>query len=331
MFTTLIVQPIFNLLVLIYALIPGHNFGLSIILFTILVRLLMWPLVKKQLHQAKAMRELQPELKRIKKAAAGNRQKESMLMMELYKEREINPFGSIGLLIVQIPIFIGLYSGLNRIVNDPNEIVSFSYSFIANLPWIQTLASDISQLDSTLFGLVDLTKAALPSGGGIYWPAMIIVAASAIVQFFQAKQLMPQKDKKKSLRQILGDANKGKQADSSEISAAVGSSTQYILPFFIFIVTVNIASALSLYWLTSGIVAFIQQARVLGQDKEEMTTTTATTTTTSSNSASKSNSNSKNKKEVIEAEIIPAKKKKANKSNKKNKSKKNSTRKKRRS
>ncbi len=326
MFTTLIVQPIFNLLVLIYALIPGHNFGLSIILFTILVRLLMWPLVKKQLHQAKAMRELQPELKRIKKAAAGNRQKESMLMMELYKEREINPFGSIGLLIVQIPIFIGLYSGLNRIVNDPNEIVSFSYSFIANLPWIQTLASDISQLDSTLFGLVDLTKAALPSGGGIYWPAMIIVAASAIVQFFQAKQLMPQKDKKKSLRQILGDANKGKQADSSEISAAVGSSTQYILPFFIFIVTVNIASALSLYWLTSGIVAFIQQARVLGQDKDEMATTTATT---SSNSTSKSKG--KGGKEVIEAEIIPPKEKKANKSNKKNKSKKNSTRKKRRS
>jgi YidC/Oxa1 family membrane protein insertase len=55
-FTTLIVQPIFNLLVLIYALLPGHNFGLAIILFTIVVRLLLWPLVKKQLHQAKAMR-----------------------------------------------------------------------------------------------------------------------------------------------------------------------------------------------------------------------------------------------------------------------------------
>ena len=99
MFNTLIVQPIFNLLVLIYALLPGHNFGMAIILFTILVRLLMWPLVKKQLHQAKAMRELQPELKRIKKAAAGDKQKESMLMMELYKEREINPFGMLFLII----------------------------------------------------------------------------------------------------------------------------------------------------------------------------------------------------------------------------------------
>lgn len=325
MFTTLIVQPIFNLLVIIYALLPGHNFGVAIILFTILVRLLMWPLVKKQLHQAKAMRELQPELKRIKKAAAGDKQKESMLMMELYKEREINPFGSIGLLIVQIPIFIGLYSGLNRIVNDPKEIITFTYPFVSNLSWLQELSKDISLLDSTLFGFVDLTKAALPSGGGIYWPAMIIVAASAIVQFFQAKQLMPQADKKRSLRQILGDANKGKQADSSEISAAVGSSTQYILPFFIFIVTVNIASALSLYWLTSGIVAFIQQAKVLGQDKDEMTKTTATTTSTAKETGKK-------EKKVIEAEIIPPKKTKPKtKPSKKEKGKKNSTRKKRRS
>ena len=66
MFTTLIVQPIFNLLVLIYALLPGHNCGMAIIIFTIVVRLLMWPLVKKQLHQAKAMRELQPELRRLR-------------------------------------------------------------------------------------------------------------------------------------------------------------------------------------------------------------------------------------------------------------------------
>ena len=73
-FTTFIEQPIFNLLVLIYAIIPGHNFGLAIIIFTIIIRLLLWPLVKKQLHQAKAMRKLQPELKRLKQEAKGNKQ-----------------------------------------------------------------------------------------------------------------------------------------------------------------------------------------------------------------------------------------------------------------
>src|SRR5436309_1315623 len=101
-FEVLIVKPIFNLLVFIYAVLPGHNFGLSIIIFTVIIRFLMWPLVKKQLHQAKAMRELQPELKRIKQAAKGDRQKESSMLMELYKEREINPFGSIGTLIIQL-------------------------------------------------------------------------------------------------------------------------------------------------------------------------------------------------------------------------------------
>src|ERR1700755_2573397 len=109
MFTTLIVQPIFNLLVLIYALLPGHNFGVSIILFTIIIRLLMWPLVKKQLRQVKIQRQLQPEIKRIKAATKGDRRQESMLLMELYKERGVNPFAPIGLLLLQIPILIGLY------------------------------------------------------------------------------------------------------------------------------------------------------------------------------------------------------------------------------
>lgn len=301
MFNTFIVDPIFNLLVIIYALIPGHNFGLSIILFTILVRLLMWPLVKKQLHQAKAMRELQPELKRIKAAAKGDRQKESMMMMELYKEKEINPFASLGLVIVQIPIFIGLYSALKHIVSDPNAIVTNSYSFVQNLSWVKQLGSNIQLFDSSLFGIVDLTRAAIEKSGGIYWPAMIIVIASAVIQYFQSKQLMPSPKEKKSLRSILRDANAGKQADQSDVQASMGRFTSFLLPIFIFFVTVNIASALSLYWLTSGLVAFIQQAKVLGQDQAEMTTTATDASS----------------KKVIEAEVLPPKKQKTTKTSKK--------------
>ena len=128
MFTTLIVQPIFNLLVLIYALIPGHNFGISIIIFTIIIRLLLWPLVKKQLHQAKVMRQVQPQLKKIKADAKGDRQKESQMMMELYKEKGINPLGSIGILLVQLPIFLALYSGIRRIIDNPHQIITFAYA-----------------------------------------------------------------------------------------------------------------------------------------------------------------------------------------------------------
>lgn len=269
-FEVLIVKPIFNLLVLIYGLLPGHNFGLSIILFTIVVRLLMWPLVKKQLHQAKVMRELQPKLKEIKKATKGNKQKESAMLMELYKERGINPFGSLGTLIVQLIILIGLYSGLNRVVNNPQAMIDYSYSALHSLPGLKALASNIQNFDATLFGVVDLGRAAINKSGGVYYPALIIVLASAVAQFYQSKQLLPNAKDGRGLRTILKDAGKGKQAEQSEVSAAVGQSTRYLLPFMIVIFTINLASALSLYWLAGGIVAYIQQARVLGRDEVEM-------------------------------------------------------------
>lgn len=295
MFTTLIVQPLFNLLVLIYAIIPGHNFGVAIILFTILIRLLMWPLVKKQLHHAKAMRELQPELKRIKKEAKGDRTKESTMVMALYKEKEINPFSSIGLLIVQIPILLALYSGLQRIVQDPNALLNFSYPALHNLSWMKQLAADITLFDSTFLGIVDLMKPAV-SNGSIYWPAMIIVVASAVSQYYQSKQLMPTDKEAKSIRGILKSAGEGKEADRDEMNAAIGRNMKYVVPAMVFIFTINIASALSLYWLTSGLVAIIQQARVLKRDEEELeSTTTAKDVKT---------------KEVIEGEVIPPKKKK---------------------
>src|SRR6266404_1296159 len=172
-FTTVIIQPIFNLLVLIYGLLPGHNFGLAIVLFTVLVRLAMWPLVKKQLNHAKAMRELAPELKKIKAAAKGDRQKESAMTMELYKEREINPFASFGIILLQLPVLIGLYSGLNRIIKNPHQIVSFSYPAVQHMGWIQTLSHNIHRFDNSLLGFVDLTRTALGTHG-IYWIGLLI-------------------------------------------------------------------------------------------------------------------------------------------------------------
>jgi YidC/Oxa1 family membrane protein insertase len=269
MFTSLIVQPLFNLLVLIYALLPGHNFGLALIIFTIIIRMLLWPMVKKQLHQARAMRKLQPEIRKIKKATKGDRQRETQMLMELYKEKGINPIGTLPTLIIQIIVLIGLYSGLRKIIDDPHSIITFSYPAIQHLPWMKDLAHNIHLFDNTLFGVVDLSRAALGKSG-IYWPAMIIVAGSAVAQFFQSRQLLPTDKDARGLRTILKQASAGQQADQSEINAAVGRSTMYFLPIMIFLFTVNIASALSLYWLTSGIVAYIQQSIILNQDEDEM-------------------------------------------------------------
>lgn len=269
LFTTLIVQPIFNVLVAIYALIPGHNFGLAIVLFTVVVRLLMWPLIKKQLHQVKLMRKIQPELKRIKKEAAGDKRKESMLMLELYKERGINPFGQIGIILLQLPILLGLYIGLQKLLKDPHQMVDFAYPFLQDLSWLKQLAANISLFDETLFGIVDLTRPALGSSG-VYWPALAIVVASAVAQFFQSKQLVPKDQDARSLRTILREAKTGKQADQSEINASMARSTTYLLPALVLIFTIQLASALSLYWLVSGLVAFIQQSIILKEDTTEM-------------------------------------------------------------
>jgi len=269
MFTTLITQPIFNLLVLIYVLLPGHNFGVAIIIFTIIVRMLMWPLVKKQVHNAKAMRELQPEIKKIKKAAKGDKQKESTMMMELYKERKINPLGSLGIVILQLPILIGLYSGINKIIHNPSAIYDLAYPVLQNSSWLKHLASNINQFDHTLLGFIDLTRSAL-GPAGVYWPAMMLVLGSAFVQYYQSKQLMPNDKDARKLKDILKGAGQGQKADQSEVNAAVGRSTRFIIPVMIFFLTVNIASALSLYWLVSGIMAIIQQNIALKTDKTEL-------------------------------------------------------------
>lgn len=268
MFTTIIIQPIFNMLVLIYALIPGHNFGLAIILFTILIRILLYPLLKKQLHHAKAMRALAPELKKIKAAAAGNRQKESMLTMELYKEREVNPFSSLGVVLVQIPILIGLYLSLQKIIKDPNQIYNFSYPFLHHLGWLQALANDVHHFDDSLFGLINLGRTAL-GPQGLYVPALILAAVSAIMQYFQSRMLMPKSKDARSLRGILKEAGRGKSADQQEVSAAVGRSTLFLIPIVVFMVSLQLAAALPLYWFTSSFVAFLQQRKIMGKDVEE--------------------------------------------------------------
>lgn len=269
MFTLLVVQPIFNLLVVIYALIPGHNFGLAIVLFTVLVRMAMWPLVKKQLHHAKAMRALQPAVKLIKQKAKGDRKKESRMVMELYKERQINPFSSIGILLVQLPILLGLYYGIKRIVDDPKNIIDFSYPWVANLDWMQTLAQNITQFDATLFGVIDLTRKAVDTTG-IYWPAMILVIATAIAQYYQSKQLLPNDKDARSLRSIMRDAKVGKKADQQEVSAAVGKGTVYLIPIFIFVFSLGFAAALPLYWFVSALVALVQQTIILRDDTVEL-------------------------------------------------------------
>ncbi len=253
----------------IYAIIPHHDLGLAIIIFTALIRLALWPLVKKQLHQSRAMRKLQPKLKEIKKASDGDRQKEARLQMELYKEYGVKPFSTIGTLIIQIPIFIALYQSVLKLVNNPDVLLTYSYDFVRDLPWIHQLSLDLSQFSYYFLGFADLSKSAI-GDGGIYVPALIIAITAAIAQYYQSKLLMVDSKDSKKLSQIMKDASQGKQADQSEIGAAIGRNMMYFMPFITFIFAASLPSALGLYILTTSVVGYFQQHFILRQDEEEM-------------------------------------------------------------
>jgi len=268
-FDIILVQPIFNILVFIYGILPGHDFGISLIIFTILVRFLMWPLVKKQLNQTKIMRALQPELSKIKAKTKGNKQLEAQLMMELYKEKGVNPFGSIGLLLVQLPIFIALFAVVRLITENPDNIDKYTYAFLDHLPAVQSAISDGFQ--ASLLGVLDLPKHAIePGSGAIYWPLMIMAVIAAILQFIQSKQLLPEPKEKKKLRELLKEQAAGKEVDQSEMSALVTNKMSWLFPILTFVVAIYLAGALVIYLMVTSLVAVIQQYIVLKKDETEL-------------------------------------------------------------
>ena len=238
MFNVILVQPLFNLLAVIYALLPGHDFGVAIIILTIIVRLLLWPLVNKQLHSQRALQRLQPEINRLKSEAKGDKTKEGQLIMELYKEKGINPFASILPLLVQLPIFFALYIVLKDIVKA-GEIAKLAYPAVQHMP---AIAAAIEQkiVHPTLFGVIDLSK-----------PSPLLAALAGLAQFFQTRQLTPKHTQGDTQAQML-------------------TSMNYVFPFLTFFIGLSLPSALALYWVTTSSVAILQQTLVLRQDVEEL-------------------------------------------------------------
>jgi membrane protein insertase Oxa1/YidC/SpoIIIJ len=118
-----------------------------------------------------------------------------------------------------------------------------------------------------------------------------LVFGSAITQYLQSKQLMPTSKDGKSLRQILKDAGTGKKADQGDMQAATGRYTSFLIPIMIFFITLGIASALSLYWFVSGLIAYLQQRIILKEDETELEAV----------------ADAPEKKKVIEGEVIAKK------------------------
>lgn len=285
----LIVRPITNILFVIYGFVG--DFGLAIILFTVLVKICLWPLVKGQLHQTRLMRKIQPELAEIKKNCNGNRQLESLQMMDLYKRNNIKPFRSILTLIIQLPIFIALYTAVRvMVLPTPSDNLDLrAYPFVRDIGRIEeviTLQQEYLTQETNsegeviikdydfhpkLFGVVDLDSR--PGFGSTSAFIMLIFAlVSAFTQYWISNQQNPSKKSTKSrtFRQILKEAADGKEPDQSELNTVMSSQMSKMMPIMMLLIMINLPGALVFYYLISNLMTGIQQKYILAKSESEM-------------------------------------------------------------
>ncbi len=292
----LIVRPIANILFVVYGFIG--DFGLAIIIFTLLVKILMWPLVKRQLHQTRLMRKIQPELAEIKKNCNGNRQLESLQMMDLYKRNNIKPFRSMLTLLIQLPIFIALYTAVRvmvmptptdnlnlraypivRDIDSISDVIARQDNYLSALDAYQNLSEEEKQTTDApvydfhpqLFGIIELDSK--PGFGS--WNAVVILIfaiASAFSQYWISAQQMPSKKSKKSrtLRQILKEAADGKEPDQTELNTVMTGQMSKMMPLMMLLIMINLPGALVFYYLISNIMTGIQQKYILDKSEKEM-------------------------------------------------------------
>ena len=269
LWNSFVFEPLFNLIAALMALIPGHNFAISLIVFTILIRIALYPIIKKQLSAIKKQRILQPEINKLKKTHKTNKQKQHLEIMALYKRNNFNPFAMLLYLAIQLPILIALYQIINRIAANTQSLVTDTYAFIQNLPWVQELALQPDIFDPSLFGLVDLTRSSF-SEEGFYINAFLVVVAAAFSQFLVSKQSFTQNgsSKQKGWKEIFREISSGKEPDSSEISGAATRLMIYIFPIIILIIFPRWSAALSFYIFLTSITQYLQQKHINSQDDQ---------------------------------------------------------------
>ena len=265
-FEIFILQPIFNLLLGIYSVVG--DFGISVIVFTLIVRFAMWPLVVRQMQQTKAMRKIQPELVRIKEKSKGNKQLEGMQMLELYKKHGIKPFRTILVLLIQLPIFIALFRVIQIFTSHRDQIESFTYGFMNSFEPIRRLVENPDTFNQYFLGIVDITSTAVTESG-IDIFLLVIAVLAAVTQYLISKQTNPS-GKSKRLRDVLAEASEGKEPDQAELNAVVMGKMVKILPIMMFFIMFSLPGAIGVYYVTSNLFVVIQQHFLLKRNTEEL-------------------------------------------------------------
>mgnify|MGYP001557847561 CR=1 FL=1 len=229
-FNEALYRPLFNGLIFLYNTISFQDFGVAIILLTLLIRLVLYPLNQKAIKSQKALNVLQPQIKEIQQKFKGERQKQGQALMELYQKNKINPAGGCLPLLLQLPILLALYQVLWNGLNP--ERLNVLYSFI----------SRPEAIDPMFLGFMDLAK-------GNPWMAIL----AGIFTFGQSKMMIS----KKSLKGQPGD-----------FSVMMNKQMLYFMPLVTVFIAWNLPAGLSLYWVVMTLFGIGQQYLVLREKNE---------------------------------------------------------------
>jgi len=258
LFDELVYRPIYNLLIFIYNIVPFHDFGVAIILVTIIIKFFLVPLSRKQIESQKKMQELQPKIKEIQEKYKNDKEKQSRALMEFYKENKANPFSGCLPLIFQLVFLIAIYRVLFNISQNGLMVNGADlYGFIHNP----------GQIKHLFLGLIDLSKVVdfrVLTAGNVAHIILVIAAAGA--QYVQTKMLMA--TKAKSDKNNKTEKKDDKNPDFAQI---MSKQMLYLAPIMTLFIGIKFPAGLALYWLVSTLFMIAQQ-EYLERNKEAQLT-----------------------------------------------------------
>lgn len=254
-FNSVFVHPLLNILVAFYKLYEATGvagkLGLAIITFTVFIRLIMYPLFKKQMETTKKLNDIKPHLDKLNEKHKNDKQKLQQEQLKLYQEAGINPAAGCLLAIVQIPVFIGLYNALNYFVANGSGAAISKINDLLYSPALKIQSIDVN------FLMYNLTQTPSQGANAFYYAIPVI---TGILQYFQAVTTMPPAPPKKIEKELAKKEGKDeKKPDTSdEFQRAMQTQMKYMFPIMIGFFSFNFPVALSLYWNVFSLFSIIQ-------------------------------------------------------------------------
>ncbi len=233
---TFIFYPLYNAFVLLIDGLPFLDAGMIIVVFTVVIKLLLFPIAKKSVRTQAIMRLAAPELEKIKEKHKEDKQKQATETMALYKKYKLNPFAGILLLLIQLPILIALY----RIF----VLAGFSHIDSAILyPFVPTPGS----VNPVFLGIINVTQ-----------KSYIFAFIAAVSQYFQAKLMLPTPPKKE-----------GKRSMGDDLARNMSLQMKYAMPIVIFFIAYSTTTVVAIYWTVSNLFMIGQELYVRRQLKND--------------------------------------------------------------